>query len=71
VNFSIYLKKFNSISVVNSIASISNEYLRRNQKAFMAYLKYVYKAATLNAFELELDELESEWGDKSPTRIGI
>jgi len=38
----------------------------KNQKAFMADLKAVYKAATLNAAELALDDLEAKWGDKYP-----
>src|SRR5690606_4003258 len=41
----------------------------KNQKAFMADLKGVYKAATLNAAELALDELEAKWGDKYPMVI--
>jgi transposase-like protein len=38
----------------------------KNQKAFMADLKPVYKAATLNAAELALDDLEAKWGEKYP-----
>jgi len=41
----------------------------KNQKAFMADLKCVYKAATLNAAETALDELEAKWGDKYPLVI--
>jgi len=41
----------------------------KNQKAFMADLKAVYKAATLNAAELALDELDAKWGDKYPMVI--
>ena len=41
----------------------------KNQKAFMADLKCVYKAATLNAAEQALDELEAKWGDKYPLVI--
>ncbi len=41
----------------------------KNQKAFMADLKCVYKAATLNAAEIALDELEAKWGDKYPLVI--
>ena len=35
----------------------------------MADLKGVYKAATLNAAEHALDELEGKWGDKYPMVI--
>ena len=38
-------------------------------KAFMADLKPVYKAATLNAAEIALDELETKWGEKYPMVI--
>ena len=38
----------------------------KNQKAFMADLKPVYKAATKEAAETALDDLESRWGDKYP-----
>lgn len=41
----------------------------KNQKAFMADLKCVYKAATLNAAEAALDELDAKWGDKYPMVI--
>ncbi len=41
----------------------------KNQKAFIADLKAVYKAATLNAAELALDDLEARWGDKYPMVI--
>lgn len=37
--------------------------------AFMADLKCVYKAATLNAAEIALDEPEAKWGDKCPMVI--
>ncbi len=35
----------------------------------MADLKCVYKAATLNAAESALDELEAKWGEKYPMVI--
>ena len=35
----------------------------------MADLKCVYKAATLNAAELALDDLEAKWGEKYPMVI--
>ena len=41
----------------------------KNQKAFMADLKCVYKAATLNAAETALDELDNKWGEKYPLVI--
>lgn len=41
----------------------------KHQKVFMNDLKAVYKAATLNAAELALDELEAKWGEKYPLVI--
>ena len=41
----------------------------KNRKAFMADLKCVYKAATLNAAESALEELEAKWGEKYPLVI--
>jgi len=49
----------------NSIKYIAS----KNQKAFMADLKCVYKAATLNAAELALDDLEAKWGQQYPMVI--
>ena len=41
----------------------------KNQKAFMADLKCVYKAVTRNAAELALDEREAKWGSQYPLVI--
>ena len=41
----------------------------KNQKAFMADLKAVYKAATKNAAEIALNELEAKWGKQYPVVI--
>ena len=49
----------------NSIKYVAS----KNQKAFMADLKCVYKAATVNAAELALDDLEAKWGEKYPMVI--
>lgn len=49
----------------NSIQYVAS----KNQKAFMADLKCVYKAATKNAAEIALDELEAKWGYKYPVVI--
>ena len=54
-----------SHQIRNSIKYVAG----KNQKAFMADLKGVYKAATLNAAEHALDELEGKWGDKYPMVI--
>lgn len=49
----------------NSIKYVAS----KNQRAFLADLKCVYKAATLNAAETALDELETKWGEKYPMVI--
>lgn len=41
----------------------------KNQKAFMADLKAVYKAATKNAAETALAELDAKWGKQYPVVI--
>lgn len=55
--------------VIHQIRNSIKYVASKNQKAFMADLKCVYKAATLNAAELALDELEIKWGEKYPMVI--
>jgi putative transposase len=55
--------------VIHQIRNSMKYVASKNQKAFMADLKCVYKAATLNATEDALDELEAKWGDKYPMVI--
>ena len=55
--------------VIHQIRNSIKYVAGKNQKAFMADLKGVYKAATLNAAEHALDELEGKWGDKYPMVI--
>lgn len=55
--------------VIHQIRNPMKYIASRNQKAFMADLKCVYTAATLNAAEAALDELEAQWGDKYPMVI--
>lgn len=55
--------------IIHQIRNSLKYVASKNQKAFMADLKAVYKAATLNAAELALDELEAKWGDKYPLVI--
>lgn len=49
----------------NSIKYIAS----KNQKAFMADLKCVYKATNLDAAESALNELEAKWGERYPMVI--
>jgi len=55
--------------IIHQIRNSMKYVASKNQKAFMADLKCVYKAATLNAAETALDELEARWGDKYPMVI--
>ncbi len=55
--------------VVHQIRNSIKYVASKNQKAFMADLKCVYKAATLNAAELALDDLDAKWGEKYPMVI--
>ena len=55
--------------IIHQIRNSMKYVASKNQKAFMADLKAVYKAATLNAAELALDDLETKWGDKYPMVI--
>jgi len=55
--------------IIHQIRNSMKYVASKNQKAFMADLKCVYKAATLNAAEIALDDLEAKWGDKYPMVI--
>ena len=55
--------------VIHQIRNSIKYVASKNQKAFIADLKCVYKAATLNAAEIALDELENKWGGKYPLVI--
>lgn len=66
---SIYPKTEIQHCIIHQIRNSLKYVASKNQKAFMADLKCVYKAATLNAAEIALDELEAKWGDKYPMVI--
>jgi len=55
--------------IIHQIRNSLKYVASKNQKAFMADLKCVYKAATLNAAEIALYELEAKWGEKYPMVI--
>ncbi|MBZ0070666.1 MAG: IS256 family transposase [Gammaproteobacteria bacterium] len=55
--------------IIHQIRNSMKYVASKNQKAFMADLKCVYKAATLNAAETALDDLEAKWGEKYPMVI--
>lgn len=57
------------LCVIHQIRNSLRYVASKNQKAFMADLKPVYKAATLNAAEQALDELEAKWAKTYPLVI--
>jgi len=57
------------LCIVHQIRNSMKYVASKNQKAFMVDLKCVYKAATLNAAEQALDDLESKWGQQYPLVI--
>ena len=57
------------LCIVHQIRNSIKYIASKNQKAFMADLKTVYRAATLNAAELALDELDTKWGKQYPKVI--
>ena len=66
---SIYPKTEIQHCIIHQIRNSLKYVASKNQKAFMADLKCVYKATTLNAAETALDELETKWGEKYPVVI--
>ena len=55
--------------IIHQIGNSLKYVASKNQKVFMADLKCVYRAATLNAAESALDELDAKWGEKYPMVI--
>ena len=52
--------------VIHQIRNSMKYVASKHQKAFMADLKPVYRAATKEAAEVELDNLEAKWGSQYP-----
>ena len=57
------------LCVIHKIRNSMKYVGSKNQKEFMAGLKPVYKASTLQAAETALDELELKWGEMYPLAI--
>src|SRR5690554_743474 len=66
---SIYPKTQAQHCIIHQIRNSLKYVASKNQKAFMADLKCVYKAVTLSAAESALDDLEAKWGEKYPIVI--
>lgn len=57
------------LCIIHQIRNSMKYVASKNQKAFMADLKPVYRAVTKEAAEIALDELEAKWGDAYPLVI--
>lgn len=57
------------LCIVHQIRNSMKYVASKNQNAFMADLKPVYRAPTKEAAELTLDELEAKWGSSYPLVI--
>jgi len=57
------------LCVIHQIRNSMKYVASKNQKAFMADLKPVYRAETKEAAEIALDELEAKWGKAYPLVI--
>jgi putative transposase len=57
------------LCIIHQIRNSMKYVASKNQKAFMADLKPVYKAATKNAAETALNELDAKWGKQYPVVI--
>ena len=66
---SIYPDTEVQLCIIHQIRNSMRYVASKNQKAFMADLKPVYKAATKLEAETALDELEAKWGKQYPIVI--
>jgi transposase-like protein len=57
------------LCIVHQIRNSCKYIASKKQKEFAGDLKNIYKAATLNAAEIALDELEAKWGEQYPIVI--
>ena len=57
------------LCIIHQIRNSMKHVASKNQKAFMADLKPVYRAVSKEAAELALDELEERWGKQYPIVI--
>ena len=66
---SIFPKTEVQLCIIHQIRNSMKYVASKNQKAFMADLKPVYKALTIDAAEDVLDALETKWGKQYPIVI--
>ncbi len=63
---SIYPKTEIQLCIIHQIRNSLKYVASKNQKAFMADLKPVYRATSLEAAEVALDALDAKWGEIYP-----
>lgn len=66
---SIYPDTEVQLCIIHQIRNSMKYVASKNQKAFIGDLKTVYKAATKNAAEIALDDLDAKWGKQYPVVI--
>ena len=66
---SIYPNTEVQLCIIHQVRNSLKYVASKNQKAFMADLKLVYKAVSKQAAEQALDELEAKWGQQYPIVI--
>jgi len=66
---SLFPKTEIQLCIIHQIRNSMKYVASKNQKAFMADLKPVYRASNKAAAETALDELEAKWGDTYPVVI--
>ena len=66
---SIYPNTEVQLCIIHQIRNSMKYVGSKNQKAFMADLKPVYRATSLDSAEAALDKLEAKWGDAYPLVI--
>lgn len=66
---SLFPKTEIQLCIIHQIRNSMKYVASKNQKAFMADLKPVYRASSKEAAETALDELEEKWGDTCPIVI--
>lgn len=65
----IYPKTEVQLCIIHQIRSSLKYVASKDQKAFMADLKLVYRASTLEVAAASLDDLEEKWGEQYPIVI--
>lgn len=68
---SVFPRAVTQLCVIHAIRNIIRRISARDRPAFMKDLQLVYKAPTLEAAELQIDNLDRKWGKKYSSAIKI